>query len=67
MQRKLNIFVKKFDNVKRRENHYKSVLVESFSNADGEIVGLVHASRREHDVTYETCSLFHCVLSTAFN
>ena len=38
-----------------------------FSNADGEIVGLVHASRRERDGTYEACSLSHCVFSTAFN
>ena len=43
--------------IERGENHYKSGHVESFSYADGEIVGLVHASRREHDVTYETCSL----------
>ena len=55
MQRKLNIFVKKFENVRfffqgedksigRGENHYKSGHVESFSYADGEIVGLVHAA-----------------------
>ena len=35
--------------------------------ADGEIVGLVHTSRRELDVTYETCSLPDCVFSTALN
>ena len=27
----------------------------------------IHASRRERDVTYETCSLSHFVFSTAFN
>ena len=53
--------------IKRGENHYKLGHVESFSFADGEIVGLVHASRRERDVTYETCSLSHWVFSTAFN
>ena len=70
MQRKLNIFVKKFDNVrffpkgriKRGENHYKLGHVESYSYAEGEI-----ASRRERDGTYETCSLSHCVFSTALN
>ena len=36
----------------RGENHYKSGHVESFSFANGEIVDLVHASRRERDVTY---------------
>ena len=55
------------NSIERGENHYKSGHVESFSYADGEIVGLVHASRRERDVTYETCSLSHCVFSTAFN
>ena len=35
----------------RGENHYKSGHVESFSYADGEIIGLVHASRRERDDT----------------
>ena len=69
--------MKKFDNVrffpredkssKRGENHYKLGHVESFSYADGEIVSLVHASRRERDIPYETCSLSHCVFSTAFN
>ena len=29
----------------------------NLSYANGEIVGLVHASRRERDVTYATCSL----------
>ena len=53
--------------IKRGENHYKLGHVESFSYADGEIVGLVHASCRERDGTYETCSLSHCVFSTAFN
>ena len=119
MQRKLNIFVKKFDNfrfyvrplcelqlfaalegiwytsqhphlelgtemaislllsplyfhgeeksIERGENHYKSGHVQSFIYADGKIVGLLHASRRERDVTYETCSISHCVFSTAFN
>ena len=62
MQRKLNIDVKKFDNV-----HYKLGHVEGFSYADGEIVALVHASRRELDVTCETCSLSHCVFSTSLN
>ena len=33
--------------IERGENHYKSGHVDSFSYADGEIVGLVHASRRE--------------------
>ena len=51
----------------RGENHSKSGYGESFSYADGEIVVLVHASRRERDVTYETCSLSHCVFSTVFN
>ena len=40
--------------IKRGENHYKLGHVENFSYADGEIVGLVHASRRERDGTYET-------------
>ena len=62
MQRKLNIDVKKFDNV-----HYKLGHVEGFSYADGEIVVLVNASRREREGTYETCRLSHCVSSTAFN
>ena len=53
--------------IERGENHYKSGHVESYSYADGGIVGLVHASRRERDGTYETCSLSHCVFSTAFN
>ena len=56
--------------IERGENHYKSGHVESFIYADGEIVGLVHASRREcdrFDVTYEMSSLSHCVFSTAFN
>ena len=53
--------------IERRENHYKLGHVENFSYADGEIVGLAHASRRERDVTYETSSLSHCVFSTAFN
>ena len=56
--------------IERGENYYKSGHVESFSYAsyaDGEIVGLVHASRREPDVTYETCCLSLCVFSTAFN
>ena len=48
-------------------NHYKLGHVSSFSYADGEIVGLVNASRRERDVTYETWSLSHCVFSAAFN
>ena len=30
------------------EHHYESGHVESCSHADGEMVGLVHASRREH-------------------
>ena len=46
--------------IERGENHYKSGHVESFSYADGEIV---HASRRERDVTYETCSLSHYFFS----
>ena len=50
--------------MERGENHHKSGHVESFSSADGEIVGLVHTSRRERDVT---CSLSHCVFSKAFN
>ena len=53
--------------IERGENHYKLGHVESFSYDEGEIVGLVQASRRERDVTYETCSLSHCVFSTAFN
>ena len=32
--------------------------MESFSYADGEIVGVVHASCRERDGTYETCAVF---------
>ena len=39
--------------IKRGENHYKLGHVESFSYADGEIVGLVHAIRRERGGTYE--------------
>ena len=31
------------ESIERGENHYKSGHVESFSYADGEIVGLVHA------------------------
>ena len=62
MQRKLNIYVEKFDNV-----HYKLGHVEGFSYADGEIVGLVQVSRRERDGTHETCSLSHCVFSTALH
>ena len=53
--------------IERGENLYNWGHVESFRYADGEIVGLVHASRRERDGKYETCSLSHCVLSTAFN
>ena len=53
--------------IKRGENHYKLGHVQSFSYADGEIVGLVQVSRRERDGTHETCSLSHCVFSTAFN
>ena len=53
--------------IERGENHYKSGHVERFSYADGEIVGHVHASRSGRDGTYETCSLSHCVFSTAFN
>jgi uncharacterized Zn finger protein len=56
--------------IERAKNHYKSGHVEGFSYADGEIVGLVHASRREcdrFDVTFEMSSLSHCVFSTAFN
>ena len=48
-------FFQREDNGIGGENHYKSGHVESFSCADGEIVGLIHASRRERDVTYETC------------
>ena len=57
MQRKPNIYVKKFDNV-----HYKLGHVEGFSYTDGEIVGLVRVSRRERDGTHETCSLSLCFL-----
>ncbi|KAL7375861.1 hypothetical protein ABVT39_025504 [Epinephelus coioides] len=32
--------------LKRGENHYKSGHVESFSNASGEMVGVVHVSRQ---------------------
>jgi hypothetical protein len=39
--------------IERGEKHYKSGHVESFSYADGELVGLVHASRRERGVKYE--------------
>ena len=53
--------------IKRGENHFKLGHVESFSYADGEIVGLVHASRRDRDGKCETCSLSHFVFSTAFN
>ena len=35
------------NSIDRDENHYKSGHVESFNYADGENVGLVHASRRE--------------------
>ena len=52
--------------IERGENHYKSGHVQSFSYADGKIVGLLHASRRERDVTYEPCSLSSGVFSTAF-
>ena len=38
--------------IERDENHYESGHVESFSYADGEIVGFV---------------VSHCVFSTAFN
>ena len=68
---------KKFDNVSffprvriRASKEVKNIIsynVESFRYADGEIVGLVHAGRRERDGTYETCSLSHCVFSTAIN
>ena len=53
--------------IERGENHYKFGHVESFSYADGEMVSLVHASSRERDGTYETCSLSHSVFATAFN
>ncbi len=33
--------------IARGENHYLSGHVESFHYADGEMVGLVHASRKE--------------------
>ncbi|XP_030287897.1 myelin-oligodendrocyte glycoprotein-like isoform X2 [Sparus aurata] len=36
------------NSLERGEHHYKSGHVESCSHADGEMVGLVHASRREH-------------------
>ena len=39
--------------IERGENHFKSGHVESFSYDEGEIVGLVQASRRERDVTYK--------------
>ena len=52
--------------IERGENHYKSGHVQSFSYAEGKIVGLLDASRRERDVTYEPCSLSRCVFSTAF-
>ena len=63
----LGFFQSEEKSIKSGENHYKSGHVESFSYADGEIGGLVHASRRERDGTYESCSLSHCVFSTAFN
>ena len=50
----LGFFQGEDKSIERGENHYKSGYVESFSYADGEIVGLVHASRRERDGTYET-------------
>ena len=40
------------NSIERGKNHYKSGHVESFSYADEEIVGLVHTSHRECDVTY---------------
>ena len=43
------------------------VSVMPMGRLHGEIVGLVHASRRLRDVKYETCSLSRCVFSTAFN
>ena len=49
----LGFFQGKDKSIERGENHYKLGHVESFSFADGEIVGLVHASRRERDGTYE--------------
>ena len=63
----LGFFQGEDKSIKRGEKHYKLGHVESFSYANGEIVGLVHASHRERDSTYETCSLSHCVFSTAFN
>ena len=39
------------NSIERDENNYKSGHVESFSYADGEIVRLVRASRREREVT----------------
>ena len=44
--------------IKRGENHYKYGHVESFSYVDGEIVGLVHASRRERDGMRHVVVLF---------
>ena len=58
MQRKLNIYVEKFDNV-----HYKLGHVEGFSYADGEIVESVAGSVTAH--TRHVVS--HCVFSTALN
>ena len=50
----LGFFQGEDKSIKRRENHYKFGHVESFSYADWEIVGHVHASHRERDVTFET-------------
>ena len=55
------------ESIERGENHYKSGHVESFSYAGVEIVGLVPASHRERDGTYETRRLSYCVYATAFN
>ena len=63
----LGFFQGEDKSIKSGGNHYKLGHVECFSYADGEIVGLVHASRRERDVAHERCSLSHCVFSTAFN
>ena len=48
----LGFFQSEEKSIKSGENHYKLGHVESFSYADGEIVGLVHASHRERDGKY---------------
>ena len=61
----LGFFQVEDKSIQRGEHHYKFGHVESFNYAVWEIFGLVQASRRERDGTYETCSPSHYVFATS--